>query len=56
MEDTKRVIRSRKSEVVNQTTQWPNETGQKEKKTIYKKLHRKLKMEQHERHAHPGVN
>jgi hypothetical protein len=30
-----------------QTTQWPKEKG---KTTIYKTLHRKLKIEQHEPH------
>jgi hypothetical protein len=36
-----------------QTTQWPKE---KEQTTIYKTLHRKLKIEHHEPHLNPGVN
>jgi hypothetical protein len=31
-----------------QTTQWAKEKGQKEQTTIYKTLHRKQKIEQHE--------
>jgi len=45
-EDTKGVIRIRKSQE-GQTTQWPNENGQT---TIYKTLHTKLKIKQHEIH------
>jgi hypothetical protein len=35
------------------TTQWPKEKGQT---LIYKTLHRKLKIEQHESHKKGGVN
>jgi len=30
--------------------QWPKEKGQKDKTMIYKTLHKKLKIEQHEPH------
>ena len=38
-----------------QTTQCPKK-GQKNEKTVYKTLHRKLKIEQHELHKTTGVN
>ena len=38
-----------------QTTQWPKK-GQKDEQTVYKTLHRKLKIEQHELHKTTGVN
>jgi len=46
-EDTKGVIRICKS-VAEQTTQWPTEKGNKDKRRSTK--HRKLKIEQHEPH------
>ena len=48
-EDTKGVIRSRKSQKKH-TTQWSKEKSTKGQTTIYKTLHRKLKIEQHELH------
>jgi hypothetical protein len=36
--------------------QWPNEKGQNDKQWSIKKLHRKLKIEQHESHLKPGRN
>jgi len=43
VEDTKGMIRSRKSK--DKTIKWPKE---KEDTMVYKTLHRKLKIEQHE--------
>jgi hypothetical protein len=45
MSNTRVVIRIRKSKKEGQTIQWPTEKGQT---TLYKTLHRKLKIEQHE--------
>jgi DNA-dependent RNA polymerase auxiliary subunit epsilon len=41
---------------LRQTTQWPEEKRTKGQTIIYKILHRKLKIEQHESHYKPGVN
>ena len=42
--------------MVGQTiVQWPNEQGPKYKKMVYKTLHRKLMIEQHEPHKKRGV-
>ena len=51
IEDTTRVIRSRKSKRDRQTTQWPKEKGQN---IIYKTLSRKLEIEQHEQTKNRG--
>ena len=50
-EDTKDVIRSRISK--NRQIQWQKEKGQT---MIYKTLHRKLRIEQHEPQYKAGVN
>jgi len=44
---------STKQYTEGQTTQWPTEKVQT---TIYKTIHRKLKMEQHEAQLKPGMN
>ena len=41
------------AEIEGQTIQWPQEKGQT---IIYKALHRKLKIKQHEHHWIPRVN
>jgi hypothetical protein len=39
-----------------QTAQWPQEKRTKGQTTIYKTLHRKLKIEQHGPHLNLGLN
>ena len=51
-EDIKGVVRIRKSK---QDGQWPKEKRSKGETTIYKALHRTLKIKQHEPHLNPGV-
>ena len=43
----KKQIGNQRPQIEGQTTQWPNEKGQKDKKTIYEQLHRKQNIEQH---------
>jgi hypothetical protein len=50
---TDNTMAKRKGEEV-QTIQWPNEKGTKRQTIIYKALHRKPKMEQHESHKNTG--
>lgn len=38
----------------SQTMQWPNEKWKKGQKTIYKTLHKNIKIDQHELHQKPG--
>jgi hypothetical protein len=47
------VIRSRK---LKRDRQCNSQQKEKEQTTIYKTLHRKLKIERHEPHLKPGVN
>ena len=51
-DDAKAVIRNRKSK---EDIQY-NETGQKGRTMIYRTIHRKLMIEQHEHHQKPEMN